>query len=140
MLYLLGALRIEVAPFNVHETDERSESDFVVKPVVGTAAPLEYVGPGTSEITLNGRLFPEALGGRSGLAVLAAMQASGQPQYLIRGDGRPYGWHAILGVDVRSEFLDARGVGKKLDVTIRLRKAPGPSLGAFAGIMEALVR
>jgi phage protein U len=140
MLYLLGALFIEVAPFNVHEVGERVESDFVVKAVAGAEQPLEYVGPGGSEVTLSGRLFPEALGGRSGLSILSAMQSSGRPQYLIRGDGRPFGWHAILGVDTRSEHLDARGVGKLINVSIRLRKSPGPGAGSFFALMEGLIR
>ena len=35
MLYQLGALPIQVAPFNAHEVSETGEADYAVKPVVG---------------------------------------------------------------------------------------------------------
>ena len=139
MLYLLGALRIEVAPFNVHEVMETGEADYAVKGVVGAEQPLEYVGEGENAVTLNGRLFPEALGGGSGLTILHAMRASGRPQYLMRGDGRPLGWHAIMQAQTRSEYLDARGVGKVIEVSIRLRRAQTPGATSFFSLMQGLL-
>jgi len=140
MLYLLGALKIEVAPFNVHDVSESGATDFAAKAVVGAEPPLEYVGEGANEITLNGRLFPAALGGGSGLTILNAMRTSGRPQFLMRGDGRPLGWQAILSTDARSEYLDGRGVGQRIDVSIKLRRASAPSAGVFFSLMQGLLR
>lgn len=62
-LYMLGSLRIEVAPFNVHEITESGETEYAVKPVVGAEPPLEFVGEGANTVSLSGRLFPYQLGG-----------------------------------------------------------------------------
>jgi uncharacterized protein len=140
MLYLLGALKIEVAPFNVHEVEQRGEADYAVKPIVGAEQPLEFVGEGLTEINLSGRLFPEALGGQSGLTVLDVMRSSGRPQFLMRGDGRPLGWFAILTVDTRSQYLNARGVGKMVEVSIRLRRAPTPAAINFFSLMQGIIQ
>ena len=49
MLYQLGALPIQVAPFNAHEVSETGEAEYAVKPVVGREPPLEFVGEGGNE-------------------------------------------------------------------------------------------
>ena len=139
MLYLLGALKIEVAPFNVHEVGQTGETDYAVKPVAGIEQPLEHVGEGSNTTTLAGRLCPEALGGADGLAILGAMRASGRPQFLMRGDGLPLGWHAITQVETNARFLDGRGVGKMVEVNITLRRAATPEPQVFFSLMQGLL-
>lgn len=140
MLYLLGSLKIEVVPFNVHEADESGQTDYAIKPVAGAEPPLEYVGEGGNEMTLTGRLFPEALGGGDGLELLSQMRVSGRPQYLMRGDGRPLGWQAILRVETSARFLNAQGVGKQIGISIGLRRARAPTAFSFFSLMSGLAR
>lgn len=139
MLMMLGALRIEIAPFNVHEITETGETDYAVKPVVGTEQPIEFVGEAMNSISLSGRLFPHELGGLDELELLRQMRMSGKPQYLMRGDGTPYGWFAILGVQSRSSFLSQHGIGKQIEVSINLRRAPLPSPFSFFSLMQGLL-
>lgn len=139
MLYLLGALSIEVAPFNVHEVWETGSTDYAIKQIAGVEPPLEYVGEGANEMTLNGRLFPEALGGAGGLELLSQMRVSGRPQFLMRGDGRPLGWQAITHVDTGSRYLDGQGVGKLIGVSISLRRSRAPGAGSFFSLMQGLL-
>lgn len=141
MLYLLGPLRIETWPFNVSEVGEFGSSDFAVKPVAGAEQPLEFVGEGANEITLEGVIWPsERDGGEAldSLDLLTQMRASGRPQYLMRGDGRPMGWHAILAVSKRSDFLERDGVGRRVKVSIDLRRAPKPANEVFFSLMTRL--
>lgn len=140
MLYQLGALSIQVAPFNVHDVSETGDTEYAVKPVVGREPPLEFVGEGGNEMSLSGRLFPHEFGGLSELDVLQQMRSSGKPQYLMRGDGRPLGWFAILTVDAKSSFLDRKGVGRRVDVSISLRRAQTPSAQSFFSLMAGLLR
>ena len=140
MLYMLGALRVEVWPFNVHEVSQSGETDYAVKPVVGTEPPLEYVGEGANEMSLSGRLFPYELGGLDELALLEQMRASGRPQYLMRGDGRPLGWFAIQSVSARSSYLGRHGVGRQVDVSISLRRASAPPATAYFSLVASLFR
>jgi len=140
MLYMLGSLRIEVYPFNVHQVEETGETEYAVKSVVGAEPPLEFVGEGGNEIALSGRLFPASLGGMAELDILRQMRASGRPQYLMRGDGRPMGWFAILNVRSSSTYLDGKGVGKQIDVSIQLRRAQTPPAQSFFSLMAGLLR
>ncbi len=139
MLYLLGPLKVEIEPFNIHAVYESGETEFAIKPVAGAEPPLEYVGEGSNEISLEGRLFPEALGGLGSLELLRQMRASGRPQYLMRGDGRPFGWHTILNHQTRSRYLDGQGVGKMVNVLIRLRRSRSPSAASFFSLMQGII-
>lgn len=142
MLYMLGPLRIETWPFNVSEVGEFGSADFAVKPVVGAEQPLEFVGEGSNEVTLEGVIWPSERDGAEALEsleLLSQMRASGRPQYLMRGDGRPLGWHAILGVAKKSDYLERDGIGRRVKVSIDLRRSPKPSAELFFSLMARLL-
>lgn len=141
MLYMLGPLRIEVWPFNMDRVIEVGSADYAIKPVAGAEQPLEFVGEGANEISLDGMIWPsERSGGQAlnSLEMLSQMRASGRPHYLMRGDGKPLGWYAILTVATRSSHLDRDGVGKRINVAIDLRRAPRPSAQSFFSLISRL--
>lgn len=138
MLMMVGALRIEIAPFNVHQVSETGDTEYAIKPVVGAEPLLEYVGEGGNQLNLSGRLFPHELGGIDELELLRQLRVSGKPQYVMRGDGRPYGWYAILNVQEQSSYLNSHGVGKLIEVSISLRRAQMPSPLSFYSLMQGL--
>lgn len=139
MLYTVGPLRIQVAPFSVSDVSERGSTDYAAKPVVGIEPPLEYVGEGANELSLSGQLFPQAIGGLTELEVLRQMRTSGKPQYVMRGDGRPLGWFAITSADARHGYLDAHGVGKQIEVSVSLRRAQTPAPQSFFSLIARLI-
>lgn len=143
MLYMLGPLRIEVWPFNVDDVSEYGTADFAVKPVVGAEPPLEFVGEGSNEMSLDCALFPSERNGAEALSSLDRlnqMRASGKPQYLMRGDGKPFGWYAIMGVQTRSKHLERDGIGRLVRVSIDLRRSPRPAAQSFFSVMAGLIR
>lgn len=127
MLYQLGALTVKVAPFNVDKIQREAATDFVAKPVIGAEPPMEYVGEGANTWRLSGTLFPKVIGGLDELDVLHQMRESGRPQFFQRGDGKPMGWVVIEEVSERSTHLAADGVGRKIEVEIKLRRSGRPS-------------
>ena len=142
MLYTIGPLRIETWPFNVTDVGQYGSADYAVKPVVGAEQPLEFVGEGANEVSLEGVIWPSERDGAealNSLDILSQMRASGRPQYVMRGDGRPLGWHAIIGVSVRSDYLDVDGVGKRVKVSIDLKRAPRPSAQTFFSLVSRLL-
>lgn len=139
MLYLLGPLAIQVAPFNVSDISRSGETEYAVKPVLDVEPPLERVGEGANTIDLSGQLLPRKLGGLTELELLHEMRAAGLPQYLMRGDGTPFGWMSILSVADRSTYLDARGVGQVVAVSVKLRRSTRPSAGLFFSIVTGLL-
>lgn len=140
MLFMLGSLGIDVHPFNVDKTNASADTDYAVKPVAGREPPLEFVGEGANELAFTGSLFPASFGGLNELELLRQERVSGRPQYLMRGDGRPLGWFAILNVTEASSYMDSHGVGRRVDVSIGLRRASGPPATAFYSLMAGLLR
>jgi phage protein U len=139
MLYTLGALSIDVAPFNVHDVSENGATEYASKAVVGTEPLLEFVGEGANDMSLSGRLFPRAIGGLDELEILRQMRVSGKPQYMMRGDGKPMGWYAITSVSTRSSYLDGNGIGKQIEVSISMTRAQTPAAASFFSLISGLL-
>lgn len=131
MLYQLGALTFAVWPFNTHQVGRDTGADFAAKDLVGSPRSREFVGEGDEQITLEGRLFPEKMGGLSSLDLLHAMRAGGEAQILVRGDGRNFGWYVIEKVSERGSHLDAKGVGRMIEFTVTLTRAGPPAGGRY---------
>jgi len=130
MLYQLGSLTLDVTPFNAHEVSRETGHDFAAKEIVGAMKPREPVGEADEKITFECRLFPHRFGGLSELSALDAMRASGQPQILVRGDGLNRGWFLIEKVTEKESFLNARGIGRQIEVSITLVRSPAAANAA----------
>lgn len=139
MLYALGPLTFEVAPFNTDKVDRESGFDFAEKQLLGRRRGHERVGEGEEKITLHGAIFPETLGGLDGLALLDAMRSAGTAQVLVRGDGAALGWFLIERVRETGTHLDARGVGRQIDVTIDLVRDDAPAPAAYLETLFTLL-
>lgn len=138
MLMMIGPVRLKVAPFNVTAYSQARETGYVAKPVLGGLEPLEYVGEGRLSVNVTGKLYPEKFGGLSSLQILELARASGTPQWLMRADGGMMGWVAIEAVTEQSSYLDRRGVGRMIDVDIRLRRVGAPQAATFFSALAGL--
>ena len=87
MLFQWGALQFDITPFNVHEADQMTATDWARKEIAGAAIYREWVGEGDEEIALRGRVFPHRLGGLTELEVLESFRRQGKAELLMRGDG-----------------------------------------------------
>lgn len=139
MLMMLGPVAFTVAPFNAHQSAHTHETDYAEKPILGARPGLEFVGEGPERWTIEGRLFPEKFGGLSQLELLAQARRSGQPQYMMRGDGGQMGWVSILSISETSSHLDARGVGRVVDVSISVQRAEAPGAGNYFSLMSQVL-
>lgn len=138
MLFMIGAVAVEVWPFNFHEGSSSNEATFAEKAVLGRRPILEAVGDGTSTLKFSGRLFPQKL---SGMAELDQMQAQRAAQYAVpvmRGDGTPLGWFVITQVDVKSSRFAADGVGRVIEVEITMKQSDPPGAVGIGAILSSL--
>lgn len=139
MLYQLGGTQFVVTAPNVHEVAHDGEASFAEKSVMGRRPPLEFVGEGPESHTLQGKLFPERLGGLSSLSGLHSQRKAGKPLPLMRGDGTPLGWYVIERISERSSKLGPRGVGREIDVDITLKRSDPPSASSIFSIISGLI-
>ena len=138
MLMSLGPVRFEIYPFNATDYGHEHESSFVEKPVLGARPPLEWVGEGSERWSITARIFPHRFGGLGDLKTLYQARAAGRPLYLMRGDGAQMGWVVVDKVTERSSYLDAKGIGRVIDVDITLRRAAKPSDGSFFSLFAGM--
>ena len=106
--------------------------------MLGVRPPLEWVGDGAESWTISAKLFPGRFGGLGSLRTLYQARASGQPQYLMRGDGAQMGWVVIERVSERSTYLDAKGVGQMIEVEITVKRASAPGSGGYYAALAGL--
>jgi phage protein U len=135
MLMMLGPVEFEIIPFNTDTYGHDHEARFAEKPVLGTRPPLEFVGEGPESWNIRAKLFPEKFGGLDMLKVLYDVRSSGQPQYLMRGDGVLMGWVAVLNVQEKSTYLDAKAVGKVIEVDISVKRSEKPPPGSYFSML-----
>ena len=139
MLYMLGPIAIDVYPYNAHEVSHDAKTDFAKKSVLGRRQPNEHVGEGDEAIKLSGRLYPEKLpGGMEMHELLHSLRRTGEPQFLLRGDGAPLGWYLIESASEKSTFLNAHGVGQLIEIEINLTRDDPPDAADFMGVFSEL--
>lgn len=138
MLYMIGAVEIEVFPFNAHEVSQSDEASFAEKAILGRRQPSEAVGEGASTLKMSGRMFPQKLGGMDEADLLDAQRQAQKALPVMRGDGVPMGWYVITQFDRKSSRLDAQGVGRVIEVEISLRKTDGGGLAGAGGVAALL--
>ncbi|PZR71520.1 MAG: phage tail protein, partial [Stutzerimonas stutzeri] len=95
MLYLLGAVAVDTAPFSIDSMDRQSGASIAAKPIIGGRQRKENTGEGEDDITISGTILPSRIGGLSELETLHGMRRSGARFPLMRGDGYRYGWYVI---------------------------------------------
>ena len=132
MLLAIGPVRFVVIGFNTHETSQQSGADFAEKPVVGSRPLLEFVGASKETLTVNGKMFPQKLGGGGSLSQLLALKETGVPQFVMRGDGRTLGWFAIEKVNVTNTYFAANGAPRVVEFSVELCRAGMPAPASIA--------
>jgi len=140
MLYVLGSVVFEVAPLNVDQVERSTGADFAEKPLLGRAPGFEFMGAAAEELTFQGKLFPQALGGLDEWDQLQQIRAGGAAQHLTRGDGRAEGWFLIFTLRETSRYLDAQGIGQVIEFEISLRRGDRPAAGEYQGAQLGLIQ
>ena len=97
MLYAIGPVVIDTFPLSTTAVDRQDGADFAVHDLLGRRKGREHVGDGDDFITMRGSILPfrPMLDGRRELEMLRGAMKSGEPQLVMRGDGRNMGWYVV---------------------------------------------
>lgn len=131
MLYDLGGVGFQVAGLNADKLSREREASFATYEVVGGAPVYEFMGEGERSVEISGKCHPYHFGGVGALDALEAIRASGEPVYLMRGDGRPLGWVIIKSITEADAWLQYRGDPAEITHTIKLLRCDAPGVGAL---------
>lgn len=140
MLFQWGALQFDITPFNVHEADQMTATDWARKEIAGAAIYREWVGEGDEEITLRGRVFPHRLGGLTELEILESFRRQGKAEQMMRGDGFVLGWYVLEKLARAHRFLGADGVGQQINFEGHFARCPVPDPNAYFPMLYQLIR
>lgn len=139
MLAALGPFRFDITGIPAHQIGRETSARWPSHDVVGAAPVLEFVGPGTDQITISADLFPSDLH-RAGPAQLAALRAAvraGSKLMLVMANGDVIGRVAVEKVAETGTHFDKRTGAQKISVSITL-KATGGRTGGGLGMLFTL--
>lgn len=123
MLYLLGAVAIDTAPFSIDRMERQASGSIAAKPIIGGRQRKENTGEGEDDITLTGQILPTRIGGLSELETLHEMRRKGTRFPLMRGDGFRFGWYVINKISEKHENILRNGVGFTVQHSVTMEQA-----------------
>lgn len=91
-------------------------------PRIGREPALQYVGPGVSEIELDGVIYPHYRGGLGQVDAMRAEAARGAPLRLVTGEGANLGLWCITGIRETGSYPIAGGSPRKIEFELSLRR------------------
>lgn len=131
-LYQWGPIQMEIWPFNVHELDHLTATEWARKEVAGAAIYREWVGENDEQLDFRGRVFPHFFAqqgkpsGMGHLDIMDNMRRLGQAHILMRGDGTHFGWYVIERLSRGHTFLGPNGVGQQINFEASFQRVPVP--------------
>ncbi|MGP3725627.1 phage tail protein [Cereibacter sphaeroides] len=88
---------------------------------LGRAPALQYLGPGSDEITLEGVIYPHFRGGLRQVELMRLVAGGGQPMILVDGLGWVRERWVIATVEERKSLFLADGAPREIEFTLGLR-------------------
>ncbi|MCZ8098836.1 MAG: phage tail protein [Burkholderiales bacterium] len=138
MLYMLGPVAFEIAPFNVTGGKFKGDFDFAEHKVLGSEPLYENMGGGSRTRSIKGVTFPNSANFEGGMAivdVVEGMRRAGVPYHLFRGDFTPLGWFLITEFSADEDMLNFNGVPGELKFDLSLTQCDAPSVNDFVSII-----
>lgn len=125
-----GPLQFVVQPFNIHEYDVQTRTDWARKEIAGSAIFREWVGEEDENYIFRGRLFPYQVGGLANLELMDTMRRQGIAALMIRGGANGQavvlGWFVIERLVRNHVAVGLQGVGRLLNFEASFARVPTP--------------
>jgi phage protein U len=103
---------------------------------VGRLNDLQWTGPRSEVVTINGVLFPQEFGGATTLEGVRLAAKSGIPLMLVSLGGKIFGTHAIQKIDEDRTYHDRYGTPGRNAFTIEVKRlGAGFSLLSLLGVI-----
>ncbi|ETX03575.1 MAG: tail protein (plasmid) [Candidatus Entotheonella factor] len=83
---------------------------------------LQFTGPGTETLTLDGVIYPAFRGGLGQLDAMREMAARGEPLLLVDGLGQVRGQWVITQIEESQSHFLPKGIPRKMTFTLSLQR------------------
>lgn len=141
MLFQVGAVSIDVRPFNVDSVKRQGAGDYADKDLLGRRKGSEAVGVGAETLELKGKVIPFSRrgDGRPALEAIWGQMRAQEPVFVMRGDGTVLGWMRIDSVEEAHGRLAPGGVGQEIDHEIKLTRVDAPGSDSVLSQLDQLL-
>jgi phage protein U len=121
VMMALGAFRFGVNRAN-YQTFTRSASwRWEAQDRLGRNPALQFLGPGTDEISLQGVIYPHFRGGLRQVELMRFVANAGQPLILVDGLGWVWDRWVITSVEETKTLFLADGAPRKIEFSVGLK-------------------
>jgi phage protein U len=135
---MLGAHMFRSTGFSFTGLQRETHTEWSSIDVTGREQALHWTGPKGQDMTIKGALFPVEFGGLATLDRLRADQAAGRVMPLVTGSGHVLGLYVVESVSEDMSHHTGDGSPRKVDYTIKLKRATGGGSG-LAGIAAQML-
>lgn len=140
MLFQVGPLTFETFPFSLIAIKRQDGQDYAKHDLLNARRAYEHEGPGDDGLTLTGEFLPYHIGGLADLEFARSLKSSGEPQFVVRGDGLVIGWCVITSLEeTHAEAISPDGVAYKVAHEMKLEVCDDPGEGAGPALVATLL-
>jgi uncharacterized protein len=128
----LGGFAFEAVGFSFTELKRQVNTHWAEIEVANRIEALQWIGPKSDDITIQGVLFPEEFGGLDTLQDLIAQAKAGVPMMLVTRAGKIHGLHVVISIDEDRKHIKADGTPRHDAYHIKLKRyVPGAAGGLW---------
>ncbi|MFJ1293481.1 phage tail protein [Paracoccus yeei] len=120
MMMALGGFRFGVNRANYQVFARAAAWHWEAQDRVGRRPALQFLGPGSDEITLEGTIYPHFKGGLRQVELMRLVADQGQPLILVDGLGWVWDRWVITAVEERKSLFLSDGAPRKIEFTAAL--------------------
>ena len=132
----LGPFMFRSHGFGYTDVSRKLDTTWVEIETAGRLNALQWTGPRSEVVTINGVLFPAEWGGATTLEGVRLAAKNGIPLMLVSLGGKVFGSHAIQKIDEDRAFHDRTGAPGRNAYSIEVRRiGSGFSLLSLLGII-----
>ena len=122
MSMALGPFLFEAHGFGYTDVTRKLDTSWAEIETAGRLNALQWTGPRSETVTINGVLFPQEFGGDGTLEGLRLAAKSGLPLMLVSVGGIVFGTHAVQKVDEDRAFHDRNGTPGRNAYAIEVKR------------------
>jgi phage protein U len=121
VMMALGAFRFGVNRANYQSFTRSASWRWEAQDRLGRNPALQFLGPGTDEISLQGVIYPHFKGGLRQVELMRFVANAGQPLILVDGLGWVWDRWVITSVEETKTLFLADGAPRKIEFSVGLK-------------------
>jgi len=138
VMMALGVFRFGMSSSNYQKMSRTAAYRWGKVARIGREPALQYAGPDTQEITLEGVIYPHFKGGLRQVELMRLKAGSGQPMMMVDGLGWVWKRWVIVRVEERKSYFMRDGAPRKIEFSMTLQSY-GPDAGGLSSFLGSLL-